>query len=81
MILIAIELQPLCFACKNAVFCPTWGQYKCTKFCKVIYDVDILREQCFEKSKTSILDKKCRCETCLERGDLVNEMEEQGDNR
>ena len=71
---------PYCIVCEKAVYCPTWGQYKCTKFNKWIYDpFSTRRPQCCESLKyplTALLVNKCHCEDCMERGDLDGEMEE-----
>lgn len=53
--------------CKNAIFCPSWGERKCIKLNKRIHNPNV---ECGEKCKhysTGTNDTECRCETCLEQ--------------
>lgn len=64
-----------CNECEHAIFCPSFGEYKCELYCHRVYFPDMYRV-CFKKSKTPVLEKKCRCEVCVERGYIDDEMEE-----
>ena len=66
---------PCCGVCEYAIFCPTWGEYKCTKFAKWVKDPQDLNPDCWEKFVTPVISKKCKCEDCFERG-YSDEMED-----
>lgn len=55
-----------CKHCKYAIFCPTWGEYKCTK-----HEIWKTRpdEICSEYAELGKNDeeKVCRCKDCEER--------------
>lgn len=71
----AVVLLPTCGNCEYAIFCPTWGDFKCTKFAKWIKEVSEMHTECYEKYVTPVLSKKCNCEDCFERG-YSDEMED-----
>lgn len=61
--------EQVCKNCEHAIFCPTMGEYKCLLYEHRVYFPDLARV-CFKKAKTPVLDKKCRCQVCVERGCL-----------
>ena len=58
-----------CKQCEHAIFCPSMGEYKCVLYCHRVYFPEMIRV-CFKKSKIPVLDRKCRCEICVEKGCL-----------
>lgn len=52
-----------CADCENAIFCESWGEYKCAV--KEMHMRDII--MCDQYKKGKDVPKKCRCETCQER--------------
>lgn len=65
-----------CESCKHAIFCPTWGQWKCVKYAEWQYDVDLMIDCTdYEEEKPEVVAAKpCHCETCMER-DPIDEDE------
>ena len=55
-----------CKDCRSGVFCPSWGEYKCTKKHRVIHDPVMLDCSDYEKN-TSGVELECRCEICESR--------------
>lgn len=55
----------LCEKCRNAVFCDSWGQFKCTHLQVRLYGA-FLSEECkyFAEGEP---EKECRCKTCEEQ--------------
>lgn len=64
------ESVKACVNCKHALFCLSWGDYKCTKRSFRIRDAETTSCDLFELSKTNMEDRKCHCEACSERGDM-----------
>lgn len=53
---------------KNAILCPSWGEYKCLKRKEWIHDTDE-GVSCELYSKGTPSDD-CHCELCEERGEI-----------
>ena len=59
-----------CKTCKYGLFCPTWGEYKCTK-----KESWFSRDSC-EDFKARSKDEempKCQCNDCLEREEIEDD--------
>ena len=61
-----------CKECAHAVFCPSWGEYKCLLYQHRVYFPEMSRS-CFVKATTPVLDKKCNCLTCREKGSIEDD--------
>lgn len=66
--------EGICKECEYAIFCPSFGEYKCVLYGHRVYFPEMVRV-CFKKSKTPVLDRKCRCEVCVEKG-CLDEVED-----
>lgn len=69
--------EQICKDCDNAIFCETMGEYKCVLYGHRVYFPNLIRS-CFVPAKTPVLEKKCRCRVCVERG-CLDDVEEQTD--
>lgn len=58
-----------CSTCEHAVYCRSWGEYKCKYKSRKIYDPNRLDCKDYKKKKPGPLPK-CNCKTCLERPEL-----------
>lgn len=56
----------LCEKCKNAIYCESWGQYKCRKRHIYIYGNKDRNDLC-DSFALGEPGKECRCKTCEER--------------
>lgn len=54
-----------CSKCTHGVFCDSWGEWKCNKLHKRIYDPVMLDCRDFEKRKKDEPMPDCQCETCM----------------
>lgn len=55
-----------CNTCAYSIFCPTWGEYKCTK--KAITFTTSLIDKCSDYTAVKNKDEQpCQCEACLKR--------------
>ena len=65
------EKEKSCMDCENAIWCETWGEFKCTAKVRRIYEPENEARGCedFKKEHHSkYFEKpKCQCETCLSR--------------
>ena len=59
-----------CKSCEHAIYCPSWGEYRCVKKMKRIMDPVDLDCETFEKRKPGRV-KPCNCNTCMERAKEV----------
>lgn len=60
-----------CTTCLNAIFCESWGEYKCKERKEWIHDTD-------EGAYCGLYSKgapstDCRCEICMEKGGAEDE--------
>lgn len=57
-----------CKTCKYAIFCPTWGDYKCTERKRRMKDPDADGEACglYVQGEPS---QECHCDDCEEYKD------------
>ena len=56
----------LCPKCVNAIFCNTWGEWKCTAQGRRIYGYKTMTECKFYKKRgKDFKESPCRCEDCL----------------
>lgn len=62
-----LKTEGKCKECEHAIFCPTMGEYKCVLYQHRVYFPELQRS-CFVKAKTPVLDKKCQCKVCQEKG-------------
>lgn len=53
--------------CKHAVFCPSWGERKCLKLHKRIYNPETVCGESCEHYSTGSNDEPCRCALCQEQ--------------
>lgn len=61
-----------CKNCEYAIFCETFGEYKCKLYKKRIYFPDLERS-CHVPKKTKE-EKQCHCRVCEERAaDMVDD--------
>lgn len=60
-----------CTTCKNAIFCPSWGEYKCRERKEWIPNTDE-GAYCGLYSKGTP-SSDCHCELCEERGVIEND--------
>ena len=52
--------------CTYAIFCPSFGEYKCVLKQRRIYDI---KKPCDEyAAKTDQVERKCHCFTCVAEG-------------
>ena len=63
----AVENSGRCKDCEHSIFCPTFGEYKCSLYEKRIYFPKLIRS-CFVKKKSD-KEKECHCKSCMDRGD------------
>lgn len=61
-----------CKDCEYAIFCPSFGEYKCVLYGKIVYFPSLTRS-CFAKSKSDVLARECHCETCMQKGYIEDE--------
>lgn len=56
-----------CETCKNGIFCPTWGDYKCAAL-HISHTSAMLDEPCEHYTKTVYLkdadEPQCHCDDC-----------------
>lgn len=53
-----------CKTCKNAVFCETWGEWKCVPKKRRVYDIDLGLCTLYKEGEPKMT---CGCETCQGR--------------
>lgn len=64
--------MPDCKSCIHAIFCPTWGDYKCVKLAvRLKSDRKVLMTPChlYEGRPKNFMEKPCRCEDCMSNTD------------
>lgn len=72
------ETKGLCPTCSSAIFCETYGEYKCTEKKRRIYGVAQMTEcKEYKKRPAGWKEMPCRCEDCLKNEKLSEEMEEE----
>ncbi len=54
-----------CKECEHAIFCETFGEYKCKLYTKRIYFPDLERT-CYVPKKSTDEDAECHCRVCNE---------------
>lgn len=57
-----------CENCESAIFCDTWGEYKCLKKLRRVRDGEADNCADYKKRKDEMPD--CQCEDCMNRGDI-----------
>jgi len=54
-----------CNTCENAIFCPTWVEWKCTVFCRSnVYEPSEPNTCDKYKPNKSTTEAVCHCEDC-----------------
>lgn len=65
-----------CTDCIHAVFCSSWGEYKCLVKERRIYEPENEARRCkdYKKApkKSSEDEPKCQCKTCITRRSVEN---------
>lgn len=64
----------LCAKCSNSIFCPTWGEWKCTELQKRIYK-NVTACKDFVKRPKNWKEMPCRCEDCQINENLRDDNE------
>lgn len=67
--------KTLCETCSEAIWCPTWAEWRCKAKEKRIY-VKLTKCSDYKKRDKNFKEPKCQCESCLENDDLWEEYEE-----
>ena len=67
--------KTLCETCSEAIWCPTWAEWRCKAKEKRIY-VKLTKCPDYKKRDKNFKEPKCQCESCLENADLWAEYEE-----
>lgn len=58
-------MEHTCETCANAIFCPTWGEYKCLVFLRRNVYEPGKRNNCDKYvKKTDTKEPVCRCDDC-----------------
>ena len=68
--------KTLCETCSEAIWCPTWAEWRCKAKEKRIY-VKLTKCSDYKKRDKNFKEPKCQCESCLENDDLWEEYEEE----
>lgn len=68
--------KTLCETCSEAIWCPTWAEWRCKAKEKRIY-VKLTKCSDYKKRDKNFKEPKCQCESCLENDDLLEEYEEE----
>ena len=64
----------LCPNCTSAIFCDTWGQFKCTAKKRYISNYRVVLQcESYKKRPKDYKDRKCQCEDCLKNAALAEE--------
>lgn len=72
------ENKSLCPTCVSAIWCPTWGEMKCTELKKRIYSYKTMTEcRFYKKRDKNFKESQCQCEDCLKNDLLVGEDQEE----
>ena len=64
----------LCETCTNAIWCPTWTEWKCKAKKKRIYG-ELTKCESYKKRDKNFKEPKCQCKNCLENELLFEEEE------
>lgn len=69
--------EPLCPTCANAIFCDTWGQFKCTVKERRITGYKTMTV-CgdYKKRPKDFKEPLCHCEDCMKNELLAEERED-----
>lgn len=70
------ENKNLCSTCSSAIWCKTWGQYKCTTKQRHIAGIKTTCAS-YKKRPANWKEMPCRCKTCLNYEALYAEMQEE----
>lgn len=71
------ETKCLCPSCISKIFCPTWGEVKCTAKKHRIYGWKEMTEcKEYKKRPDKWKEPRCQCKDCLENDKLSEEREE-----
>ena len=65
-------INSLCKECRNGIFCPTWGEYKCKAYMKRIYR-EVTACDAYSKRPKDFKETPCQCEDCLDNEKLWEE--------
>lgn len=68
--------KTLCETCSEAIWCPTWAEWRCKAKEKRIY-VKLTKCSDYKKRDKNFKEPKCQCESCLENDDLWEEYKEE----
>lgn len=66
--------KTLCETCSEAIWCPTWAEWRCKAKEKRIY-VKLTKCSDYEKRDKNFKEPKCQCKSCLENELLFEEEE------
>lgn len=64
----------LCETCMNAIWCPTWAEWKCRSKEKRIRR-ELTKCSDYKKRDKNFKEPKCQCKSCLENELLFEEEE------
>lgn len=64
----------LCETCTNAIWCPTWAEWKCKAKEKRIRG-ELTKCESYKKRDKNFKEPKCQCKNCLENELLFEEEE------
>lgn len=71
------EIKGLCPTCDKAIWCPTWGEWRCKAHEKRIYNYAEMTEcESYKKRGKDFEEPQCLCEDCLHSELLNAEIEE-----
>lgn len=63
-----------CSNCGKSIWCPTWGEWKCTAYKKRVYArKDIVECDEYIKRPANWPEVPCRCKDCLDNEKLSEE--------
>lgn len=68
--------KSLCPSCASAIFCPTWGQFKCRTKKRYITGCKTICGS-YKKRPKDFKEPRCQCEDCLKNEALMENMEEE----
>lgn len=65
----------LCPSCASAIWCDTWGQFKCKTKQRYITGYKTMGCASYKKRPKDFEEPKCQCEDCLRNEELVGKEE------
>ena len=71
------EIKSLCSMCINSIRCDTWGEWRCKKFEKRVYNhAQLTQCEGYSKRDKNFKETRCQCEDCLNNDLLAAEDKE-----